>query len=275
MTDMTQVVHRDIPAMRQALEEDGVVLVRGLVSQTDLPVLETAIAEALEKPSRMAANFGDTANPDKMFFSDFNNWRRNKHIEAIVKRPENIELIKGLTGSKTVRLFHDHVLVKGGEAKETPWHHDQPYYLVDGPKNVSVWITPDYVSEDNALAFIRGSHKLSQLYMPARFKAGELMSKEIGEFKELTDDEVRRISQRGIITYSMAPGDAIVFNYRSVHKALPNYSTRIRRTLSIRYLVDDSFMTWRCVNPTPPLHRMGLKFQEGDPLPETWFPTLG
>ncbi|GFR29081.1 hypothetical protein TNCT_580851 [Trichonephila clavata] len=34
-----------------------------------------------------------------------------------------------------VSFYHEHVLVKEpGTDKETPWHHDQSYYPIDGDK---------------------------------------------------------------------------------------------------------------------------------------------
>ena len=46
-----------------------------------------------------------------------------------------------LMGSRTVRLYHDHVLVKEpGTRQRTPWHQDQPYYNVDGRQNASMWL---------------------------------------------------------------------------------------------------------------------------------------
>ena len=53
------------------------------------------------------------------------------------------------SGSKTVRLFHEHVLVKEpGADVPTPWHHDQPYYCVDGRQNVSLWAPLDPVGRE-------------------------------------------------------------------------------------------------------------------------------
>ena len=47
-------------------------------------------------------------------------------------------------GSHTTRFFHEHVLVKEPGTREvTPWHHDQPYYCVDGDQNVSFWVPLD------------------------------------------------------------------------------------------------------------------------------------
>jgi ectoine hydroxylase-related dioxygenase (phytanoyl-CoA dioxygenase family) len=48
--------------------------------------------------------------------------------------------------SRSVRLYHDHMLTKEpGTRARTPWHQDQPYYNVDGRQNVSFWIPVDPV----------------------------------------------------------------------------------------------------------------------------------
>ena len=62
--------------------------------------------------------------------------------------------------SRTVRLYHDHVLVKEpGTRQRTPWHQDQPYYNIEGMQNVSMWIPVDPVSRAATLEFVAGSHK--------------------------------------------------------------------------------------------------------------------
>jgi ectoine hydroxylase-related dioxygenase (phytanoyl-CoA dioxygenase family) len=259
--------------IRAHLEEDGVALVRGLLSSDNLCLLERAIQGVMENPSHMAANFGSAGTEEGLFFSDYNNWRRNKDVESMVRLPAVVDLVSSVLSTNTLRIFHDHVLVKGGRAKETPWHHDQPYYLVDGPKNASIWITADRVAKENSLAFIRGSHRHPTLFMPARF-AGGAMSEPLDGFEELTDASINALSNRGILIYSMEPGDAIIFNHRTVHCALANLSGRMRRALSIRYLGDGAFMSWKCVNPTPPFHKMGLKFEEGAAPSDSWFPRV-
>ena len=63
------------------------------------------------------------------------------------RREEWLAAIAGaLMQSRTVRFFHEHVLVKEpGASEATPLHHDDPYYCVDGDRNVSFWIPLDPV----------------------------------------------------------------------------------------------------------------------------------
>jgi hypothetical protein len=77
--------------------------------------------------------------------------------------------------SKTATFFHEHTLVKPpGGSTVTPWHHDQPYYCVDGQQNVSFWIPLDPVAEAISLRCIRGSHRWGDEYSPTRFNGSKL-----------------------------------------------------------------------------------------------------
>ena len=72
-----------------------------------------------------------------------------------------------LMQSSTVRFFHEHVLVKEpGATEPTPWHHDDPYYGIDGLQNVSMWIALDPVPATSGLQFIAGSHLWGRRFVP-------------------------------------------------------------------------------------------------------------
>ena len=55
---------------------------------------------------------------------DFANWRRVEELETACKYKKTVDTLKELVGSKKCWLFHDHILIKSGEAPPTPWHHD-------------------------------------------------------------------------------------------------------------------------------------------------------
>ena len=93
-----------------------------------------------------------------------------------------------LMGSITVRLFHDHLLVKEpGTQQPTPWHQDQPYYNVDGVQNCSMWMPVDPVPLASTLEFLAGSHRGGWL-MPRSF-----MDKQAKWFPEGTLHELPTI----------------------------------------------------------------------------------
>ena len=79
-----------------------------------------------------------SGDDDGAFIEDFCNWQRIEPMRAVhpsSRRPPSIAA--ELMGTRRVRLYHDHVLVKEpGTRQRTPWHQDLPYYNVDGRQNV-------------------------------------------------------------------------------------------------------------------------------------------
>lgn len=73
-------------------------------------------------------------------------------------------------GATRVNLLHEHVPVKEpGTLEETPWHHDQPYWTVDGAQVCSVWMSLDLVPRATAVKYVAGSHRWGKWYTPRRF----------------------------------------------------------------------------------------------------------
>ena len=96
-------------------------------------------------------------------------------------------------GSATVRLHHDHLLVKEpGTTIRTPWHQDQPYYNVDGFDTVSFWIPLDPVPRESTLEFVAGSQASGTWYMPRSFFDDRALVFDEGTFEEVPDVEADR-----------------------------------------------------------------------------------
>lgn len=252
-------------------ERDGVVLVRGFLNDNQLRTLEKSLDYARSNPGPMRTNF--MSSMDGEFFFDFMTFRRNPHVKALCFDSELGEKLSQIVGTKEVRIFHDNILIKSGNAPPTPWHQDRPHYLVEGPKNFSVWMSPDVVPENESLAFIPGSHKSGKIYHSRSFRDGEEIS-ENSDFESLSAEEFDRLSESGILVFSVRPGDAIIFDNRMLHSALRGIARANRRALSLRFIGDGALLTTKYADPTPPLHLMGMKFSDGDVPSEVWFPTV-
>ena len=73
-------------------------------------------------------------------WNDYCNWYRFDEYKDFVFNSPAAEIAGRLTQSYEIRLFHEHILVKEPKTSEpTPWHHDQPYYCVDGEQVCSIW----------------------------------------------------------------------------------------------------------------------------------------
>ena len=125
-------------------ERDGAVCVRGAVAPEHVDLAREAIDANLADLSPRAKRA--SADDDGAFVEDFCNWQRLPAMQRFIETSGVAAIAAELMGSRTVRLYHDHVLVKEpGTRQRTPWHQDQPYYNVDGRQNASMWFPVDPV----------------------------------------------------------------------------------------------------------------------------------
>ena len=175
-------------------------------------------------------------------------------------------------GSGTVRLHHDHLLVKEpGTTIRTPWHQDQPYYDIDGSDTVSFWIPLDPVPRESTLEFVAGSHASGTWYMPRSFFDDRALVFEEGTFGEVPDVEADR-SAFEILGWPLEPGDAVAFNMLTLHAAAG--SRHRRRAYSVRLVGDDVRRASRPHPTSPPFPELEGVLVPGDALDHPLFPRL-
>lgn len=257
----------DLSHYKEELNDNGVVALRSVYNEQDMSMIKAAIDAAVNKPSPFKSST-DTGNGS--FYMDFANWRRVKELEAACKYKKTIEILKKLVDSKKCWLFHDHILIKSGEAPSTPWHHDRPYYIFKGALNLSIWTPLEAVPKETGMIFLKGSHKSDDLYMPRSFKDGSEIEGE-GDFKALDESVLERYEK---LEFDLDRGDALVFLNNTIHSAHSHKNKFDRSSLSIRYLMDGVSLTSKYINATPPFDRMGVKVVEDHPVPEKFFPEV-
>ncbi|WP_371223366.1 phytanoyl-CoA dioxygenase family protein [Roseovarius sp. 2305UL8-3] len=206
------------------------------------------------------------------FLSDYCNWDRIDAYRDFIFNSPAAEIGAELMGSTSVRLFHEHVIVKTAKTgMPTPWHQDLPYYCIDATQTVSIWIPLDVVPRDRTLEFVAGSHKWGKFYRPQRFD-GTALNENDG-LEELPDIDGHR-DDYDILGWALEPGDAVAFDYRTVHGAPANNSPSAqRRAFSLRLVGDDATFARRDgIISSPPFENVALK--HGDPLEAAEFPVL-
>ena len=248
---------------------DGVAVLRGLFADW-VETLRAGVAANLHDPAPEARIYQGEGGG--RFLSDYCNWQRIPEYRDFIFASPAAAIAAELMGAGTVRLFHEHVLVKearGGIA--TPWHQDMPYYCVDGPQTVSLWIPLDEVPRERTLEFVAGSHKWGKFFRPQRFN-GQPLNENDG-LEELPDINADR-SAYDIVGWDLAPGDAVAFDYRTVHGAPANNSASARRrAFSLRLVGDGAkFVRREGIVTSPPFADVTL--QNGDPLQADVFPVL-
>lgn len=206
-----------------------------------------------------------------LFFGDYCNWDRIPEYRAFVFDSPAARIAADLMGSRTARLFHEHVLVKeAGTDVTTPWHHDQPYYCVDGGQNVSLWLALDAVPRETAVEFIAGSHHWGRWFRPERFNRTALYDDD--GLQPVPDIDGNR-DNFTILGWALEPGDCVAFHFLTLHGAPGNRSASLRRRgFSTRWIGDDARFAVRKGTTSPPFR--GVKLKHGQPMDAPEFPLV-
>ncbi len=253
-------------------QRDGVVVLRDLINTAALDKLAKGVEDNMSTPGPWANEYTPVGSAGR-FFDDYVNWQRIPEFEEVATTGAVPAAALALMKTREARFFHDHVLVKEADTTEvTPWHHDDPYYGIDGIDNVSIWIPLDPISEEIALSFIVGSHLWNKRFIPRRFA-------DQSEYVDFATDFVHlplaaELAKNPIMSCPVQPGDAIAFHFRTLHCApgTAGHNVKRRRAVSFRYVGDDARWATRPWRTSPPLDGNGL--QPGDVLDDPRFPVV-
>ena len=253
----------------RSFQEDGAVLLPGLFADW-IPVIERGIEKNLASPGPFAAE--NTRRGERgRFFDDYCNWQRIAEFRRLVESSPAASTAAALMCSNRVQFFHDHVLIKEpGTTTATPWHQDSPYYFVGGQQTVSFWIPVDPV-ECSTLRLVAGSHRWPKPVLPTRWLTDDNFYADTADYIDVPDPDAEPGRYR-ILEWPMAPGDAVAFDFRSLHGARGNTSGDRRRALSLRFVGDDARYVERPGPTSPPFPDHGM--QAGERLREDWFPLI-
>lgn len=252
--------------MKRAYREDGAVFVKGLFADW-VDTLRDGVEKNMAAPTFQMV----TMKPGEKgrFFDDYCNWQKVPEFERAIFGSDAGRVAAELMGSGKVQIFHDHVLVKEpGTNKPTPWHSDGPYYFVDGRQTISFWVPLDPVKEAS-LRCVAGSHLWEKEVMPTRWLSEANFYPGDHDYMAVPDPEAEGMR---ILEWQMEPGDAVAFNYRTLHGARGNTSENRRRAFSLRLVGDDARYVERPGPTSPPFPGHGMK--PGERLREDWFPVI-
>ena len=256
----------------ETFARDGAVRVRGAFSTDWLGLLGNGVEKNFRDPGPWHTVYTDPEDPGG-FYDDYCNWQRIDEYRSFIFESPAANIAAQLMQSKTARLYHEHVLIKEPGTKEkTPWHHDQPYYGVDGQQLCSIWLPLDPVPQSACPEFVAGSHKAATSYYPRLFLTSENYADGIDGYQTIPDIDAQR-DQLTIKSWHLEPGDCIVFHMRTVHGAPATSALKTRRRgFSTRWLGDDARFAKRAWTTSPPYPEVQLK--PGDPMIHPSFPCV-
>jgi ectoine hydroxylase-related dioxygenase (phytanoyl-CoA dioxygenase family) len=253
-------------------QHHGVVLLKGVFGDW-IELLREGIDINMSAPGPWGREYLDTDQAGR-FFGDYCNWNRIEQYRRFMFDSPAAAMAADLMQSDSVRIFHEHVLVKEpGTNKITPWHHDQPYYCVDGRQVCSMWIPLDPVGIETCPEFIAGSHQWGRMFLPRKFSGVDYDHTD-ATLESIPDIDNNR-SDYDIRSWSLEPGDAIAFHFLTIHGAPSNLSaTNRRRGFAVRWLGDDTVYASRSGETSPPFPGLEQRLNPGDALIAEEFPLV-
>jgi ectoine hydroxylase-related dioxygenase (phytanoyl-CoA dioxygenase family) len=262
--------------MDEAVEQfrrDGAIVLRGLLDTRWLELIAAGVEQNRTHPSEWSHWYTDTDEAIG-FWTDYVTWPEVAEYRTVAFDSPLAAAAGRLMESETVRFFHEHVLVKEpGASERTPWHHDQPYYCIDGEQNVSLWVALDPVPASSGMRFLAGSHRWGRSFVPRKFvdhtpyaEADEIAAAGYELVPDI-DAEIAAGEHR-VMSWDVEPGDVIAFHYRTLHDAPGNNLATRRRAVSFRWIGDDATFATRPWQVSPPYEADGLTVGgplDGDP----------
>jgi|ERR1700731_651941 len=217
-------------ALRRELEADGVTCVRNVLNAVELAELWRDIETCIGDGQQLLLDYGSGRRVLNGFFL----WTRNRNLQRMVCDSSLPMIAAQLMGSKKINLFCDNLFLKEPKTPNhpSPWHNDQPHWIVKGQKVITFWIALDHVDRaSGSVQFVRGSH----LWDFSR----ENFYRIDGTYEAIADIDMNR-NALDMVHYELAPGDMTAHYGMTMHCAFGNHtSDRRRRGYAIRYTGDD------------------------------------
>jgi ectoine hydroxylase-related dioxygenase (phytanoyl-CoA dioxygenase family) len=259
-------------AETEAFQRDGAVCLRSRLNVDLIELLRAGIEHNLAHLSARAKVASAADDPGR-FIEDFCTWQQNDCYRRFIVESDLAHTAAQLMGSRTVRLYHDHMLTKEpGTRQRTPWHQDQPYYNIEGRQNVSMWIPVDPVSRRSTLELLAGSH-LGPWLMPRTFLDSRAKWFPEGSLADLPDIEANRAAFP-ILGWALEPGDIVCFQMLTLHASAGVEGAARRRVFSVRFLGDDIRHAPRAWRTSPEFPGLIDELPAGAPMEHALFPLL-
>lgn len=248
-----------------AFQKDGFLLVENFFTTDELdafaPHVDAAVAYRTADDKR---GLQEKNLYEQTFVQCMRLWEDHPEIAPFTFHPRLCAAAAALLQTDCVRLWHDQALYKPAGGRKTDAHLDYPFWPVDRPDLVSVWIPlADVHPGGGMMSYVQGSHT-----------AGITDFVDIGQLRggrpyELLQDE--RVAGMSLVPVPAPKGCAIFHHACTIHAADSNNTTATRRVFTMAYMADGCRRTHE--EPYFALDRDGTKSGElidGPGHPVAW-----
>jgi ectoine hydroxylase-related dioxygenase (phytanoyl-CoA dioxygenase family) len=209
--------------------ENGFIRLDNILSPDELDELRQYMNELMSSSGdRAVDNSASRGAYYRVLNQRVNGWRDHGGYSRYAFHPRFAEVARQLTGAQGIAFFHDHALLKmPGDSQPTPWHQDFPYWPMNEPGALSIWVALDDVDENNGcMRFVPGSHKV-----------GKLDPRKLTEETDLEQYAKGTVAEgRTPVTVRLKAGSCTFHNGLTFHYAHANHTDKPRRALAIIYM---------------------------------------
>lgn len=225
----------------EQFDRDGAVCIRGAFSDQWVDLLRGAVERRSDSadPAKGVVDVSATEGGTGRFLMGRGLRRLDPGFAQFLRDSGIVEVASCFLGDTTsVVLSDDQFFAKAqGTSLRTPWHQDLSFWPFEGTF-LSIWVALDRITRESGwLQFVRGSHRWGKIFTADGIQYDPSMHDP--NHHELPDIEGHP-EQYEVIAFEMAPGDAAVFDARTLHSSLPNLSHSPRRAYNSRWGADDA-----------------------------------
>ncbi|MFB7715376.1 phytanoyl-CoA dioxygenase family protein [Streptomyces sp. NPDC056105] len=231
-------------SLREAFRNDGAVLMKDCLDDTQLTKCREAFDWAVANPGPHATSMFD-GTPQRSLVDNANPLAKDR-LDALVSELPFGRMFAELWGSEHVWYFAEEVFLKGGgKGARSSWHQDTSYLPWAGEHWGNAWISFQSIPKQNSLEIVRSSHRGVQ-YDGTTFNlddpteplyGGGVLPRLPNIDAELAEDP----DAYDIASWAVEPGDVVALHPRSLHGgAGVDADCPDRHTLVLRFFGDDA-----------------------------------
>ncbi|WP_284639771.1 phytanoyl-CoA dioxygenase family protein [Paenibacillus silviterrae] len=206
----------NIPELTKQFQQDGYLILRGVLSQEKVQRLNNAIDELIAQ------------EPESLAYNIYNSVERHEEIASLIDEPTLLPLMVQLLGYN-IQLHISHLTIRKPNPNDEKtatqsfinWHQDGPHPQF--PKQNG--ITSTY--------YIKTCYILSDMSQPNRGNTKIIPGSHNKLFQPETQDV--RGTVEGEVQVCGEPGDVFIFPQNLWHAGAPNHSDYTRRQLFLGY----------------------------------------
>ncbi len=216
----------------ERFKTDGFLLVEDFFSHGELDAFSTHVDAAVaHRTSDDHRALAEKNLYEQTFVQCMRLWEDHPEVAPFTFHPKLCAAATALLEADSVRLWHDQALYKEPGGRKTDAHLDYPFWPVDKPDLVSVWIPFEDVHPGGGMmSYVQGSHVagVTQFVDIGQLRGGEA-------YDLLAQPEVAKLP---LVPVEAPKGSAIFHHACTIHAADANDTDRTRRVFTMVYMAD-------------------------------------